>query len=86
MTQQNQGRMLQMNMGSSLRMWHLPLLIVHGQNDKVVPIGQGEILFKSAKGPKSFFKVEKGGHNNALTMNDRACQKKVMTWLDELLK
>lgn len=62
------------------------LMIVHGENDNVAPVGRGEILFKNAKGPKTFFKVEKGGHNNALAMNDGAYQKKVLAWLDEVLK
>ncbi len=63
-----------------------PLMIVHGQNDNMLPIGQGEILFKNAKGPKTFFKVEKGGHNNPLAMNGGAYQKKVLARLDEVLK
>ena len=63
-----------------------PLMIVHGQNDNMVPIGRGEILFKNAKGPKGFFKVEKGRRNNALAMNDGAYQKKVLAWLDGVLK
>ena len=78
--------MLRMNMGSSLRMLHLPLLIVHGQNDKVVPIGQGEISSKRAMGPKFSLEVEKVGCNNALTMNDESCQKKIPAWLDEAMK
>ena len=64
----------------------VPLMIVHGADDRVVPIGQGQILFDKAKGPKTFFKVEKGGHNNALAMNDGAYQKKVLAWLDNVLK
>ena len=78
--------MLQTNMGSSLRIWHLPLLIVHGQNDKVVPIGQGEISSKRAMGPKFSLEVEKVGCNNALTMNDGSCQKKIPACLDEAMK
>ena len=85
-TRQKQGRMLQTNMGSSLRIWHLPLLIVHGQNDKVVPIGQGEISSKRAMGPKFSLEVEKVGCNNALTMNDGSCQKKIPACLDEAMK
>ena len=78
--------MLQMNMGSSLRICHLPLLIVDGQNDKVVPIRQGEILFKRAMRPKFPLEVEKVGCNNTLMMNDGACQKKVLVWLDKVMK
>lgn len=62
------------------------LMIVHRENDNMVPIGRGEILSKNAKGPKAFFKVEKGRRNNALAMNDGAYQKKVLAWLDEVLK
>ena len=61
------------------------LMIVHGENDNVVPVGQGEVFFKNAKGPKTFFKVEKGGHNNALAMSDGAYQKKVLAWFDKVL-
>ena len=64
----------------------VPLMIVHGKNDRVVPIGQGEVLFKKAKDPKTFFKVENGGHNNALAMNEGDYEKKVLAWLDEVLK
>jgi fermentation-respiration switch protein FrsA (DUF1100 family) len=61
-------------------------MVVHGQNDNVVPIGQGEILSSNAKGPEFFFKVEKEGHNHTLTMKDGAYWKKVLAWLDEVLK
>jgi len=64
----------------------VPLMIVHGENDRVVPVGQGEILYGKAKGPKTFLKVEKGGHNDALSLNGGAYQKKVLVWLDEVLK
>ena len=49
-----------------------PFMVVHGQNDNVVPIGQGEILSRKAKGPEFFFKVEKEGYNHTLTMKDGA--------------
>jgi fermentation-respiration switch protein FrsA (DUF1100 family) len=40
-----------------------PLLIVHGDADRIVPIEQAQRLYAAANEPKSFVKVEKGPHN-----------------------
>jgi fermentation-respiration switch protein FrsA (DUF1100 family) len=42
----------------------LPVLIVHGTNDAVVPYEMGERLFAAATAPKRFIKVEGGSHHN----------------------
>jgi hypothetical protein len=39
-----------------------PLLIMHGAQDDVIPIGFGERLFALANEPKRFIRYEKGGH------------------------
>ena len=44
----------------------LPLLIIHGTRDTVVPYSHGEALFEAAAGPKRLYSVEGGGHNNLL--------------------
>ena len=41
-----------------------PLLIVHGEDDDVVPIHHGEVLFAAAREPKRFFRVKSAGHND----------------------
>ncbi|MGB0992120.1 MAG: alpha/beta hydrolase [Akkermansiaceae bacterium] len=64
----------------------LPLLIIHGTADAVVPVGQGEALFKKAKEPKTFFKVEGANHQNSLSKNNGEYRKKMLAWLDEKLK
>jgi uncharacterized protein len=42
----------------------VPLLVVHGTRDAVVPYEMGEKIFNAAKGPKQFIKVEGGSHHN----------------------
>ena len=42
----------------------VPLLVVHGTRDSVVPYEMGEKLFAAATGPKQFIKVEGGSHHN----------------------
>jgi fermentation-respiration switch protein FrsA (DUF1100 family) len=39
-------------------------LIVHGTNDEVISIAQGEKLFALAHEPKQFFAVQGAGHND----------------------
>ena len=64
----------------------VPLLILHGTRDGTVPLSQGELLFRNATKPKTFFKIKNGSHNGALAMNDGEYQKKVLKWLDEGVK
>lgn len=42
----------------------VPLLVVHGTRDAVVPYEMGEKLYAAATVPKRFIKVEGGGHHN----------------------
>ena len=42
----------------------VPLVIVHGTRDAVVPFAMGEKLFAAATAPKQFVKVDGGSHHN----------------------
>jgi pimeloyl-ACP methyl ester carboxylesterase len=42
----------------------VPLLVVHGTRDAVVPYEMGERLYAAGKGKKRFIKVEGGSHHN----------------------
>lgn len=43
----------------------IPKLIIHSQDDEIVPIQQGRKLFEAAPEPKEFYQM-RGGHNEAL--------------------
>ena len=43
---------------------HLPKLIIHGDQDEIVPFSMGERLFASAPEPKQFLRLEGAGHND----------------------
>jgi fermentation-respiration switch protein FrsA (DUF1100 family) len=43
---------------------HVPLLIMHGGRDEVIPIRFGERLFALANEPKRFIRYDKGDHND----------------------
>jgi len=63
----------------------VPLLIIHGEKDGVVPFAHGEELFARAGEPKTFFRVQGGDHQRSLVMNDGAYRKKVLQWLAKVL-
>jgi uncharacterized protein len=42
----------------------MPLLIIHGRDDRTVPSFMGETLYNNAKEPKRIWLVSEGGHNN----------------------
>jgi fermentation-respiration switch protein FrsA (DUF1100 family) len=42
----------------------VPVMIVHGTRDAVVPFAMGEKLYAAATAPKQFVKVEGGSHHN----------------------
>lgn len=45
----------------------MPLLIIHGTDDRIIPIESGELLFEAAVEPKTFTPISGAGHND-LTM------------------
>lgn len=64
----------------------VPLLVIHGDADEIVPVSQGLQLFKAAAEPKTLFEVKSGRHGTALTEDHGAHRKKMLAWLDEMLK
>jgi fermentation-respiration switch protein FrsA (DUF1100 family) len=43
---------------------HLPLLILQGTQDEIIPVAQGKALYKAAQGPKEAHFIPNGGHSN----------------------
>lgn len=64
----------------------VPLLVIHGTADAVVPLAQGNELFAAAKEPKTLFTVKGGGHGNALILNGNEYRRKLLEWLDARLQ
>ena len=64
----------------------VPLLVVHGSHDEVVPVSQGRQLFEAAGQPKTLFEVKSGRHGTALSDDHGAYRKKMIVWLDEKMK
>jgi fermentation-respiration switch protein FrsA (DUF1100 family) len=47
----------------------IPILMIHGRDDRVVPFSEGRALYEKATGPKRFLELS-GGHNSAVKNRD----------------
>jgi len=45
---------------------HCPVLVIHGQDDRIVDIRHGKALYEKANEPKQFLAVPGAGHNDLL--------------------
>jgi fermentation-respiration switch protein FrsA (DUF1100 family) len=59
----------------------VPLLVVHGALDEVVPVAQGRQLYQGASQPKTMFEVKTGRHGDALARDNGAFRKRMIEWL-----
>ena len=50
----------------------MPLLVLQGDHDEVVPFAQGRRLFEAAPGPKRFFAIPGAGHNDTFLVGGDA--------------
>lgn len=49
----------------------IPKLIIHGDNDDIVPFSMGEKLFTEAGEPKYFYPIKGAGHNDTYVVGGR---------------
>ena len=63
----------------------VPLLVVHGARDEVVPYAQGRQLYDAAAMPKTLFRVEQGRHGDALARANGEYRGKTLAWLAKAL-
>jgi fermentation-respiration switch protein FrsA (DUF1100 family) len=59
---------------------HVPVLMVHGEEDDVIPISSARRLFALANEPKTFVSVRGGGH---LVLERADVFPRMCEWIDE---
>jgi fermentation-respiration switch protein FrsA (DUF1100 family) len=61
----------------------VPLLILHGEMDTVVPVAMGRRLFALAREPKKLVVFPKGNH---VDLDQHGAVDILRTWIDEIRK
>lgn len=70
---------------SKIRTVTVPLLVIHGTLDSVVPIELGRRLFEAAHMPKEFFAIAGANHNDTHLIGGEQYFQKIRQFLDETL-
>jgi len=64
----------------------VPVLVIHGDADPVVPYSQGKALFDAIAPPKDFWTISGGGHLEAFTRFGKEYCPKLLQFLDKALR
>ncbi len=59
------------NLADRLRDIHVPILVVHGDRDDIVPIEMGKQVFEAAHEPKSLFIIPGANHNDTYVVGGK---------------
>ena len=70
--------------GSRIGELTVPVLVVHGTQDELIPLSQGNELFDAAVQPKRLYLVEGAGHNDVSMVAGRTYGATLRQWLDEI--
>jgi fermentation-respiration switch protein FrsA (DUF1100 family) len=62
----------------------MPLLVLHGERDEVVPFAQGRRVFEAAPEPKRFYAIPGAGHNDTYVVGGDAYWRALSEFLDGL--
>jgi hypothetical protein len=62
-----------------------PLLVMHGDQDEIVPVEQGKALFEAAPGPKRLHLFPGAGHNDLLNRAGREWAETIAEWARDVL-
>ena len=63
---------------------HMPLLVLHGERDEIVPFAQGRRVFEKAPEPKRFFAIPGASHNDTYAVGGEAYWRALRDFLDAL--
>jgi uncharacterized protein len=69
------------NIGKIARL-RVPLLVLHGDRDEVVPFAQGRRLFEAAPEPKRFYAIRGASHNDTYIVGGEAYWRAVSDFLE----
>jgi fermentation-respiration switch protein FrsA (DUF1100 family) len=62
----------------------LPLLVLHGERDDIVPPAQGRRVFEAAGGPKRFVTIPGAGHNDTYVAGGEAYWRALADFLESV--
>ena len=71
---------------SKIKKFRLPLLVLHGDRDGIVPLSMGRALFEAANDPKDFYVIKGAGHNDSYVTGGEAYFRRLASFIQKLFK
>jgi len=62
----------------------MSLLVIHGEQDELVPFAEGRALFEAALEPKSWYPIPAAGHNDTYLVGGKAYFRRLATFASDL--
>lgn len=62
----------------------MPLLVIHGDQDELIPVADGQALFEAASQPKAWFPIAGAGHNDTYLRGGQAYFRRLAAFATEL--
>ena len=63
---------------------NVPVLVIHGRQDEMIPVSQGQALFEAANEPRELYLVEGAGHSDVSLSAGSAYGRTLRDWLDKI--
>ncbi len=89
MEQENLGSIVEhaaTPLAKSLKKVTMPLLVIHGDRDGIVPIQLGREVYEHARAPKDFYLVRGAGHNDLTTVGGRPYFQRLRAFISQAVR
>lgn len=63
-----------------------PILVIHGTEDELIPLAEGQALYERANQPKQLYLVQRATHNDVSLVAGLQYGIKLREWLDEFVE
>ncbi len=73
------------NTADSISRVRAPVLVIHSQDDEIIPFDHGQQLFNLASDPKQFLTLQ-GGHNNGFSISHKHYSNGIARFIDEVMQ
>ena len=64
----------------------VPILVIHGDRDEIVPLELGQQVFDAARGPKAFYLVQGAGHNDLYQVGGTPYFQRLRRFAEEVVR
>ncbi len=68
---------------SHIRQTNIPILLIHGTKDQVIPYWHSQVLYDSIPGTKQLFTVEGADHNDVSIVAGEQYERTIGKWLEQ---